>query len=44
MPEKSGIDDVPCLDSCVNAVDENRIAAETEVVAMINLCIMGFSC
>jgi hypothetical protein len=42
MPEKSGIDAVPCLDSCVNAADENRIAAE--VVAMINLRIMGFSC
>ena len=42
MPEKSGIDAVPCLDSSVNAADENRIAAE--VVAMINLRIMGFSC
>jgi hypothetical protein len=44
MPEKSGIDAVPCLDSCVNAADENRIAAEAEVVAMINVRIMGFSC
>jgi hypothetical protein len=44
MPEKSGIVDVPCLDSCVNAADENRIAAETEALAMINVRIMGFSC
>jgi hypothetical protein len=42
MPEKSGIEAVPCLDSCVNAADENRIVAE--VVVTINVRIMGFSC
>jgi hypothetical protein len=41
MLDKSGIDDVPCRDSCVDAADENRIAAETEVVAIINVRVIG---
>jgi hypothetical protein len=38
MPEKSGIEAVPCFDSCPNAADKNRIIAE--VVAMISGRVM----
>jgi hypothetical protein len=41
MPDKSGIDAVLWLRSCVNADAENRAAAEA--VAMINVRIMEFS-
>ncbi len=39
--EKSGIDAVPWLRSCVNADKENRLAAA--VVAMMNVRILDFS-
>jgi hypothetical protein len=41
MPEKSGIDAVPWLRSCVTADEENRAAAEA--VAIINVRVMEFS-
>jgi hypothetical protein len=41
MPEKSGVDAARWLGSCVNAADENRVAAE--VVAIMNVRTMNFS-
>jgi hypothetical protein len=41
MPEKSGIDAVSWLRSCVNDGEENRASAET--VTMINVRVMEFS-
>jgi hypothetical protein len=38
MPEKSGMDAVPWLGSCVNAPDEKRVA----VAAMMNVRMMDF--
>jgi hypothetical protein len=38
-PEKSGIDAVPWLGSCVNAADENRL-----MVTMANFRMIDFSC
>jgi hypothetical protein len=39
MPEKSGIEAVPSLNSCPNAADKNRIFAV--VVAMISGRVMA---
>jgi hypothetical protein len=40
MPEKSGIDAMPWLRSCVSTDEENRTVAEA--VAMINVRVMEF--